>query len=256
MERAAVLAALAAHTPFDGAEAAHRERLRAFVASADAPFSRSQRDGHVTGSAVLLDATGSRMLLLWHTKLSRWLHIYGSMASFAIVLFFSLTGITVNHQDWFADQQVTSQGRGTVPAASLHTKDAPGVDKLDIVESLRRTHGIRGALSDLRVDETQVDVAFKGPGYAADVVIDRATGQYELTEVKMGFWALVNDLHKGRDTGDAWRVLIDISAGVLVFISLTGLILLYFIHKHRTAGAVLIVVGAVLSYGVYQIFVP
>jgi uncharacterized protein len=189
-------------------------------------------------------------------KLSRWLHIYGSMASFAIVLFFSLTGITVNHQDWFADQQVTSQIRGAVSPASLHSSDVTGVDKLAVVESLRRTHGIRGAVSDIRVEDAQVDVAFKGPGYSADVMIDRTTGQYELTEVKMGFWALVNDLHKGRDTGDAWRVLIDVSAGVLVFISLTGLILLYFIHKHRTAGAILIVVGAVLSYGMYRVFVP
>ena len=40
-----------------------------------------------------------------------------------------------------------------------------------------------------------------------DVFIDRATGRYELTETRMGFFAVMNDLHKGRDSGKAWAVL-------------------------------------------------
>ncbi len=81
-----------------------------------------------------------------------------------------------------------------------------------------------------------MSVAFKGPGYIADAVIDRRTGKYELTESRLGLVAIANDLHKGRDTGGVWKALIDVSAGLLTFISLTGLILLYFIHKHRVAG--------------------
>ena len=34
-------------------------------------------------------------------KLMRWLHIYLSMFGLAVVLFFSVTGITLNHPDWF-----------------------------------------------------------------------------------------------------------------------------------------------------------
>ena len=52
--------------------------------------------------------------------------------------------------------------------------------------------------------DTDCSVALKSPGYAADVFIDRATGRYELTEAKMGFVAVLNDLHKGRDSGAAW----------------------------------------------------
>ena len=32
--------------------------------------------------------------------------------------------------------------------------------------------------------------------------------------------AIVNDLHKGRDTGPVWGAVIDLSAAVLVFVSL------------------------------------
>ena len=52
--------------------------------------------------------------------------------------------------------------------------------------------------------------------------------------------AIVNDLHKGRDTGAVWGAVIDLSAAVLVFVSLTGLILLYFVHKYRVAGVILL----------------
>jgi hypothetical protein len=51
-------------------------------------------------------------------------------------------------------------------------------------------------------------------------------------------------------------MVIDLSAGVLVFISLTGLILLYFVHKYRVAGAILCGAGALVSYLVYAIWVP
>jgi len=47
------------------------------------------------------------------------------------------------------------------------------------------------------------------PGYTADVFLDRATGTYDSTETRMGFVALMNDLHKGRDSGRVWSWVID-----------------------------------------------
>ena len=46
----------------------------------------------------------------------RWLHIYLSMFGLAAVLFFSVTGITLNHPDWFfgeAERRVEAEGRST-----------------------------------------------------------------------------------------------------------------------------------------------
>ena len=72
----------------------------------------------------------------------------------------------------------------------------------------------------------------------------------------MGFAAVINDLHKGRDTGGVWKLAIDLSAGLLVFISLTGLTLLYFVHPYRLAGIILFVTGSLVTYGVYVVWVP
>jgi len=186
---------------------------------------------------------------------TRWLHIYGSMFSLATVLFFAVTGLTLNHQDWFAGQEVTTTRQGSMNAAWLA---APGgdVDKLQVVEFLRASAGIHGALADFRVEDGTADVAFKGPGYSADVMIDRATGRFELTEVRMGLAAIVNDLHKGRDTGSPWKIAIDISAVLLVGISLSGLVLLYFAYKYRTAGVLLVAAGSSVVYLIYAAFVP
>lgn len=189
-------------------------------------------------------------------KVSRWLHIYGSMGSLALVLFFALTGVTLNHQEWFASQQTTAERHGALDAGLLRTDSPDGVDKLNIVEHLRGEGGVRGALAEFRIGDAECDVAFKGPAYEASVVIDRGTGRYDILESRMGFAALVNDLHKGRDTGPVWKGVIDVSAMLLVFISLTGLILLYFVHKYRTAGVILFAAGGLISWAAYAVWVP
>ena len=189
-------------------------------------------------------------------KATRWLHIYGSMLSLALVLFFAITGITLNHQDWFAAQQQTIERQGTLDRSWLKTADPEGVDKLRVVEYLRSVQGLRGAVSEFRIDDTQGEVVFKGPGYEASVMVNRANGAFNVTESRMGLAAIVNDLHKGRDTGGVWRVAIDVAAGLLVFISLTGLVLLYFVHKYRLAGVILFSAGALASYVVYAAWVP
>lgn len=197
--------------------------------------------------------------LVWRrrvAKATRWLHIYGSMLSLALVLFFAITGLTLNHQDWFASQQRTVERQGTIDAPWLRTAEAAGVDKLQVVEYFRSVQGLRGALAEFRIDDSQCELVFKGPGYSASAVVDRSTGRFDITESRMGLAALINDLHKGRDTGGVWSMAIDVSAVLLVFISLTGLVLLYFVHKYRLAGVVLFGAGALASYLIYAIWVP
>jgi len=48
-------------------------RFRDFVARAAACFERHLAEGHITGSAWIVDRTGTRVLLTHHRKLNRWL---------------------------------------------------------------------------------------------------------------------------------------------------------------------------------------
>ena len=72
----------------------------------------------------------------------------------------------------------------------------------------------------------------------------------------MGWGAIINDLHKGRDAGPAWKLLIDISAVFMTLVSLTGMALIFFLAKRRFSGLLAAAIGAVLCYIVYVVFVP
>src|SRR5262249_41190294 len=160
-------------------------------------------------------------------------HIYVSMFGLAAVLFFSVTGLTLNHPGWFfkgPERRVEAEGRVDPkwlhldPPAPAHGEPPDDtsreVARLEVVEHLRTAHGVRGAVAEFRVDEGECLVTFKGPGYAADALIDRGSGRYNLAQTYHGFIAIINDLHKGRDSGPIWSVVVDVSAVVLTVISL------------------------------------
>ncbi len=185
---------------------------------------------------------------------SRWLHIYLSMVSFAVVLFFALTGITLNHPEALSGEPKVNNIDGTLSAKEMGPKDHP--DTLAIVEHIRKTDGVHGAVNDLRVDPDQIGFSFRGPGYSADTTVDRATGKYQIVQTRSGFVAVVNDLHKGRDTGKTWSMVIDASAALLALVSLTGLVLIFFVYKRRTSGLVLAVVAALVCLMLFKFGVP
>jgi uncharacterized protein len=187
--------------------------------------------------------------------LARWLHTYLSMLSFAILLFFAATGLTLNHAEWFEGQRSTARYQGTLDAAWMRTSDPNVVEQDKIVELLRRSHGVKGAVSEVHVDEDRCEVVFKGPGYEADASIDRKTGKYDLNVSRFGFVAVLNDLHKGRDTGGKWSAVIDFSAALMTLVSLTGLTLIFFLNKRRLYGLVIAVTGALLCYLAYAMWV-
>lgn len=183
----------------------------------------------------------------------RWLHIYISMISFASLMLFAITGITLNHPDWFgADQEVMRDESGDLNTAWL----VDDVNRLAIAESLRAKHNLQGAVSEFVSDNFECMIVFKGPGYSADVFIDRNTGAYTLTEIKTGTVGILNDLHKGRDSGTPWSWVIDISAGLMIFVSLTGLALLFYLKKRRRSGLLVTLIGFLFLVLVWAVWVP
>jgi hypothetical protein len=187
---------------------------------------------------------------------SRWLHVYLSMISFIIVLFFAITGLTLNHAEWFDSKEVEKKYDGTVPLAWVKTPDTTKVKKLEIVELLRKNYAIKGYVSDFSIQDEQCSISFKGPGYSADAFINSKDGKLRLTELRLGLVSVLNDLHKGRDSGKGWSWLLDLSAVFLTLISLTGLVMLCFLKKRRFTALVMAIIGGVVCYVVYLIWVP
>lgn len=189
-------------------------------------------------------------------KISRWLHIYLSMASFVIVLFFAITGLTLNHADWFNGNETIQSYNGKVNVNWVDVEDTSRVAKYEIVQFLKRNYNIQGTASDFFIGDAQCVVSFKGPGYSADAFINRDTGEFQITETKLGLVAVLNDLHKGRDTGGTWSVIIDISAIFLCLLSITGITMLIMLTKKRLKGLLTLAAGALFCFVIYILFIP
>lgn len=172
----------------------------------------------------------------------RWLHIYTSMTSLLVVLFFAVTGITLNHPDWLAGES-TIEYTGQLPAG---WKSPAGVDWLVVTEFLRREHGVHGSVGDHRADDTEGSVTFKAPGYGADCFFAISDGSYRLTVASQGTIGWLNDLHRGRDAGRSWGWLIDVSGVFLTLLSITGLGLLWYLKKFRVSALLIMVGGSAL----------
>jgi len=216
----------------------------------------------------------------WSSRLAaaiRWIHIYISMLGFAALMFFGFTGLTLNHPTWLgaADVSITDlQGelpRELLPeisAGDLDSESADGVrddaaddssggiDKLAIAEWFRREHHLSGSVSEFSVDEFELFIVYKGPAYSVDVFVDRGTRKYSLTETRSGMMAALNDLHKGRDSGAEWSVLIDVSAVITLAMSVSGLALVVYIRRRRATGIVTAVVGTIAMVVVWVLWVP
>jgi 8-oxo-dGTP pyrophosphatase MutT (NUDIX family) len=73
MSAAELALLLSQHPPADAKESEDLARMRAYAHALLQPFSRAQQEAHFTGSAVVCDPEGERVLLVHHRKLQRWL---------------------------------------------------------------------------------------------------------------------------------------------------------------------------------------
>ena len=194
-------------------------------------------------------ARRKRPLRLRVHSLLRWLHIYTSMVSLIVVLFFAGTGVTLNHPDWLATER-TEEITGTLPAT---WKTAKGVDWLVVDEHMRAKHGVHGSVADRTADDRQAALTFRAPGYSADTFIDMRDGSYKLTVSYQGAIGVINDLHRGRDAGRSWAWLIDVAGLFLVFLSLTGLGLLFYLKKVRMKALLAMTAGGALVFALARL---
>lgn len=73
MHRQWLLSRLETYTPFNTEEQAMHQRLTQFVRDHAQCFERSLKIGHITGSAWIVNADRSKVLMIHHRKLDRWL---------------------------------------------------------------------------------------------------------------------------------------------------------------------------------------
>ena len=164
------------------------------------------------------------------SRLMRTFHVYVSMTSMLIVAFFAFTGLTLNHPTWSLGSTSTVTKSGTMPAGAISNGN---VDYLAISEYARNTLGVSGHVKDYGVQGDAGTIDFAGPGYSANVTFSLTDSKLTASITQSDLLAILNDVHKGRDTDSSWGWVIDASAALLLFVTLTGIGIQLFQRKRR-----------------------
>lgn len=172
----------------------------------------------------------------WLKQLHTW-HWVSAAVSLAGMFLFAITGITLNHAASIGAEPKVTQSQATLPPPRLselrgdHAATAPL--PASVAQAVAAAVALDPAGRAGEWSDDEVYVAMPGPGRDAWVSIDRTTGAITAETTWRGWISYLNDLHKGRNSGDAWFWFIDAFAVACIVFTLTGLLLLQLHARHR-----------------------
>ena len=187
---------------------------------------------------------------------SRKWHGYLSALAFLALIFFSVTGIMLNHPEWFsAEPGQSRQYEVVLPAdllvTALTTEDPPRT----IAEIAGTSTPLVGAYSSGEIMDGSAMIRFEGTRGSSDLSIDLQTGRTEVAISQASASTILQELHRGTSAGIVWRLLLDVTAALIILLSIIGYVLFFSLRfKLRTS---LVLTGASLTVmtGVFFAFV-
>lgn len=195
----------------------------------------------------------------WLKQLHTW-HWVSSAISLIGLLLFAITGFTLNHAAEIEGAPVVAEGSGQLPEALLPLiapDDKPDAKKPlppKVAEWVAGTFKVKaGGEAEWSADE--VYLALPRPGGDGWVAIDRVSGEATSEETDRGWISYLNDLHKGRNAGDAWKLFIDVFVVACVIFSLTGLFLLQLHSAKRPSTWPLVGLGLAIPAAIALVFI-
>lgn len=197
----------------------------------------------------------------WAKKLFsffRWLHIYLSTATFSLLIFFSISGFTLNHTEWFDTKG--HQGIETVMVSpllqsALSDQTTPSVEV--IIAYIKTEYGLHQPKSiDMDLELGEINLDYPIPSGYVFITLFTKSGEMEIEHQTGSLISLVNDLHKGRHSGGTWSLVIDISAWIIILFALAGLIILLQHRKRRLSGLLTVFAGTFSPILIYLLSVP
>lgn len=177
-----------------------------------------------------------RLGKFWLKQLHTW-HWVSAAISLVGMLLFAITGITLNHAASITATPGVIAESAQLPVSllpQLSVERAPDAPLPEAVgAAVKDLVGVETSGRPGEWSEEEVYVALERPGGDGWVSIDRTTGAIESELTDRGWISYFNDLHKGRNSGNAWFWFIDIFAVACVVFTITGLLLLQLHAKHR-----------------------
>lgn len=162
-------------------------------------------------------------------NLARVVHVYVSMALLTLLLFFSVTGITLNHPEWFSDHQASviekEQTIKGIAEQLIAQSELTKAKQQKITELVEQAFSISLQSITPELMSGELFYSIKQAGLSTSIAVDLETGEAFYEQTQYGWWAVLNDLHKGRNTSNFWGWIIDLSSILFIIFAITGFIL-------------------------------
>lgn len=179
----------------------------------------------------------------WLKKLHEW-HWISSAICLIGMLLFAVTGFTLNHAGQIEskpkvetrDAQLPEDLLKKLQEAQAQSAEAASNTVVSVPAEvdgwLKQQIKVSAKGFAVEWSEDEAYVPMPRPGGDAWLRVDLKEGEVEYETTDRGWISYLNDLHKGRNTGAAWSLFLDVFAiGCLVF-CLTGLLILK-MHAQR-----------------------
>ncbi|MDQ9022483.1 PepSY-associated TM helix domain-containing protein [Acinetobacter sichuanensis] len=179
---------------------------------------------------------------------ARYVHGWLSAFAFLVLIFFSITGIFLNHPEWFEPAKKENTSTISLPdelLAEIKAKENPSDLILNYIRQ-QQADALIGRYQSSEVLDGEIMIHLESPTGSSDVWVTLDTAEMEISSKPASTISLINDLHRGKNSGTAWRWLIDISAILITILSLAGFILFLSIKTRLITHLVLIASSIVL----------
>ncbi|WDQ17250.1 PepSY-associated TM helix domain-containing protein [Rhodopirellula sp. P2] len=186
-----------------------------------------------------------RLVVQWHWT--------SSAVCLIGMLGFAITGITLNHASQIETEPQHESVIDDLPPELVTLLVNPAEEESaalppELAEWLTAQTGKSIGSRKADWSEDEVYLSMPGPGSDAWLAIDRETGEFEFESTKRGWISYFNDLHKGRNTGAAWKWFLDLFAIATLVFCLTGLLLLVEHARRRKMTWPLVGLGLFLPF--------
>lgn len=188
---------------------------------------------------------------------ARMLHTYLSAFAFLALIFFAGTGLLLNHPEWFDSGR--SEARDsiiTLPLPVIQQAQQQEHPEQVLAQFIAKKIHVHGELKQTDLMEPEMLLHFEGVTGSSDISIDLSTGHTEISNTDASLTRIIEDLHRGKNSGIVWKRLIDISAIVILALSIFGFILFFSVRFRLAINLRLLMLSLILMISTFLFLVP
>ncbi len=196
------------------------------------------------------------LTIAFYTQCRLW-HGYLSAFAFLALIFFSATGVLLNHPDWLAQDESDARiatahlSPGELDAARRSTDTGAA-----LALTLERKMALLGAYASGDVDPRQAILRFEGVKGSSDVTLDMHSGDATARLRQADMLSTLDDLHRGKGAGRVWQAVIDISGAIILALSVIGYLLFFSLRFRLRTGLLLTGLSLAALAAIFVFFIP